>query len=179
MGTQPEDRSASTTEDVPFVAVARVLGAWGLHGHVRVELLTDFPERLAEREQVYLGARFRPVRVEEATVQRRSAVLKLHGIGDAEHAAALRGQLLYVAERDLAPLPEGAYYWHQIIGLIVETTEGQRLGRVVEILRTGSNDVYVVRDAGREVLVPAIDAVIRKVDLSAGLMIIDPLPGML
>lgn len=166
-------------DDVPFVAVARVLGAWGLRGHVRVELLTDFPERLAERKRLYLGPSFRPVEVEEFVLRGRHAVLKLRDVSTAERGDALRGQVLYIPERELAPLPEGTYYWHQIIGLEVRTTSGQYVGRVVDILRTGSNDVYVVQAGDREVLLPAIEPVIRSIDLAANLLVIEPLPGML
>lgn len=166
-------------DEVPFVAVARVRGAWGLRGHLRVELLTDFPDRLAERQRLYLGASFRPVEVEAFFLHGRHAVLKLRDVASAERAEALRDQVLYIPERELPPLPEGIYYWHQIIGLEVQTTSGQPLGRVVDILRTGSNDVYVVRAGDREVLVPAIEPVIHTVDLAQKLLVIDPLPGML
>lgn len=173
------EQGAAQGGDVPFVAVASVLGAWGLRGHLRVELLTDFPERLAERKELYLGESFRPVHVEALTIQGRTAVLKLREVDDGERAARLRGQVLYIAERDLAPLPEGTYYWHQIIGLEVRTTAGQSIGHVVDILRTGSNDVYVVQDGEREVLVPAIASVVRAIDLEARVVMIEPLPGML
>ncbi|MBI4506566.1 MAG: 16S rRNA processing protein RimM [Chloroflexi bacterium] len=172
-------REVPHSEHVPFVAVASVQGAWGLGGHVRVALLTDFPERLAAREQLYLGQSFRPVYVEEFAIHGRSAVLKLREVDSPERAAGLRGQVLYIGDDDLAPLPEGTYYWHQIIGLEVRTTDGRSIGRVVEILRTGSNDVYVVREGEREVLVPAIESVVRSIDVRAGLLVIEALPGML
>ena len=77
------------------------------------------------------------------------------------------------------PLPEGHYYYDQIIGLNAITTDGTPLGTVVEILSTGSNEVYVVRAEGREVLIPAIRDVVRQIDLAAGVLVVEPIEGLL
>ena len=81
---------------------------------------------------------------------------------------------------EVLPLPKGHYYHYQIVGLLVETEGGTVLGRVTEVLETGSNDVYLVKDdQGREFLLPALKEVIRDIDLEKGLMLVRPLPGML
>jgi 16S rRNA processing protein RimM len=80
---------------------------------------------------------------------------------------------------DLGPLPDGVYYHWEIIGLRVETEEGESLGSLGQILSTGANDVYVVRTPdGSELLLPAIAEVIRKVDLESGRMMVHLLPGL-
>ena len=81
---------------------------------------------------------------------------------------------------DLWPLPDGSYYHFQIVGLTVFTVDGVPLGEVVDILETGSNDVYVIRDdEGKEHLLPALKDVVKDIDLEKGLMLVQPLPGLL
>jgi 16S rRNA processing protein RimM len=80
----------------------------------------------------------------------------------------LRGELIYLRLEDLPPLPEGEYYPHQLEGLAVFTEQGEPLGRVMEILKPGANDVYIVRGNAREILLPAIPQMIREVRLEKG-----------
>jgi 16S rRNA processing protein RimM len=112
-------------------------------------------------------------RLERFRFHRGRLVLKLEGIDDRSSAEELRGSDVDVLLEDAVPLPDGEYYWQQIIGLAVEDTAGRVLGRVNEILRTGANDVYVVSTAGREILLPAIKDVVRLIDLDGGRMVVD------
>ena len=76
-----------------------------------------------------------------------------------------------MTEDDLMPLPPGQYYIHQIVGLEVIDEQGKNLGRIVDVLQTGSNDVYVVKTPeGKELLLAAIESVIREIDIAAGRM---------
>lgn len=94
-------------------------------------------------------------------------------------AAALRGKLLAIPQAEAMPLGEGEYFHHQILGLEVYTTTGERLGPIVEIMVTGSNDVYVVDRQGQEVLIPAIADVVQEVDLEGGRLVIEVVEGLL
>jgi 16S rRNA processing protein RimM len=76
-------------------------------------------------------------------------------------------------------LPKGQFYWHQVIGLRVESTDGQTLGTVRDILETGANDVYIVHGAHGELLLPAIKDVVKQIDPAAGRMLVQLLPGLL
>lgn len=151
----------------------------GVRGAMRVQLLTDFPADFRRRKRLLMGDELRPVAVLEARVTGEHAIVRLAGVETPEAAAALRGQLLYVGIDDAARPPAGELFWHQVIGLRVETSAGEPLGIVQEILRTGANDVYVVRGERGEILVPAIEDVVQDVDPVAGRMIVRPLPGML
>jgi 16S rRNA processing protein RimM len=141
--------------------------------------LTDFPDRFARTEQVLLGSSPTTFRLERHRLHRGRLILKLEGIEDRSSAEKLRGAQLEVPVEDATPLPAGEYYWHQVVGLVVEDTRGHPIGTVREILRTGGNDVYVVWDGAREVLLPAIKDVVRTIDLERGLMVVDPLPGLI
>lgn len=105
--------------------------------------------------------------------------MRLDTIVTRDAARALIGQALYVPEAEAVALPKGEYFVHQIVGLTVVTTAGEALGTVAEVLETGSNDVYAVRGPRGEVMIPALKEVIKEVDLAAGRMVVDPLPGLL
>lgn len=146
---------------------------------MRVALLTDFPARLARRKALLLGEDLRPVEVVRARVTGGQALMHLAGIESVDQAAALREAYLYVPTAEAVRLKRGEYFWHEIVGLRVVTTTGRDLGTIAEILRTGANDVYVTRGELGEVLIPAIEHVVQSVDLDAGIMTIDPIPGLL
>ncbi len=174
-----EATSAPDEQRVPpeRLIVGRVIRSWGLHGQVKVASDTDFPERFRA------GARFLAGNdeylCEDVTRPSGALVLKLQGVDDPEAAELLRGALLEVPTSQAEPLPEGTYYYHQVLSLDVYTQSGECLGRVVEILPTGSNDVYVVRGPRGEVLIPATSEVVTDLDLDAGRITIEPMPGLL
>ena len=106
-------------------------------------------------------------------------VIKFKKIDCVEAAEDLVGQTLYVLRDQLPDLPEDEYYWFQIEGLRVYDEDEQYYGNIVEIIRTGSNDVYVVRDDEKELLLPMIDSVVKTIDLEAGKLIFHPVGGLL
>jgi 16S rRNA processing protein RimM len=140
----------------------------GLAGEVEVHILTDFPERFEVLKTIYLGEAHAPVVVEGQRRHGRRILLKLEGYDDRENAEKLRRKLIYVPVDEAVPLEEGEYYLHEIVGLQAWTTEGEHLGRVEEVIDTGSNDVYVVRDGVRETLIPALSDVVLSIDLEQG-----------
>jgi 16S rRNA processing protein RimM len=160
-----------------YVAVGRILGPWGLQGDLKVEPLTDFPERFAAGCSLYVeGVSYA---IEGCRWHKGKVYIKLSGIDDATAAGALRQRFLEVPEEELKPLSEGEYYQFQIVGLEVRTTEGQPLGKVAQILSTGSNDVFVVHGEGGELLIPALDDIVKAIDLDGGWMEVELVEGLL
>jgi 16S rRNA processing protein RimM len=104
--------------------------------------------------------------------------LKLEGVEDRNAADALRGLTVSVPYDSLETLPENEYYWEDLVGLAVVTEDGKSLGRIETIFPTGSNDVFVCREGGREILLPAIAEVIRSVDIRAGTVVVRLLKGL-
>jgi 16S rRNA processing protein RimM len=160
-----------------YVAAGRVLRPWGLRGHVKVEPLTDFPERFERGARLWLDGVERTV--EHARSQTGYLYLKFSGIDDVADAEPYRGLLLEVAEAELPPLDQDEYYHHQLVGLRALSVDGDELGTVTEVLRTGSNAVLVVHGPRGEVLLPFIDDVVKNVDLSSGSVSIELIEGML
>jgi len=164
-----------------FLVVARILGAFGLRGEVRAEIMTDFPERFELLETVYLGDELAPYRLRGHRQLKggRQVALAFEGGTDRSFAETLRGKLVWIPIAEAMPLDDGQYYVHQVLGLNVETEEGEPLGQLREILVTGSNDVYVVHDGTREVLIPVLKDIIRRVDLAERKMVVRLPAGLL
>lgn len=144
--------------------------------------LTDFPQRFKTTEHVFLNLADQMMEkmVESAVVQQNRVILKLSGIDSPEQARQFRGALLQVTRDKLWPLEDGVYYQFEIIGLQVVTVDGSVVGEVTEVLTTGGNDVYVVKNrAGQERLIPAIRSIIKQIDTEAGRMVIEPTSGLL
>ncbi len=162
-----------------FLAVGRVLRPHGVRGEVRVQLLTDHPERLSRYRILYLGRTPRPYTLEGVRLHKGAALIKLANCDDRNAAEELRGQLVQIPIAEAVPLGEGEYYHFQVVGVEVLTDQGESLGRVAEVLDTGANDVFVVRGPRGEVLIPAIEDVVLELDLEARRMVVTILPGLL
>lgn len=160
-----------------FITIGQILAPWGVKGKLRVEVITDFPHRLAPHSQVYVGRQ--PMTIAAAEWQKGKAIIKLDAIDSLEQAEGLRGQALEIHHSQLQSLPEGRYYHFQLIGLEVWTTEGKLLGKVVRILSAQSNDNYVVGGDQGEILIPAIEDVVKAIDLESGRITIEVIEGLL
>jgi len=146
---------------------------------LKVEIMTDFPDRFALLRKVYLGPKAVPFALEGFRLHKGSALLKLEGCHDRAAVEKLRGQLVQIPIEEAMPLEEDEYYEHQIVGLAVWTVGGEYLGTVDEIIFTGSNDVYVVRGEGREILIPAIENVVLEINLAKGRLIVEMMEGLI
>ncbi len=162
-----------------YLAVGRVLRPHGIRGELRAEILTDYPERLIEKQYVYVGPDHRRYALKGARIHQNVLLLQLEGIEDRNTADELRGELIEIVIEDAVPLEEEEYYHFQLEGMQVETDEGEHLGEIVEILSPpGANDIYVVHGARGELLVPAIADVVKEIDLEADRMVIHVIPGL-
>jgi 16S rRNA processing protein RimM len=120
------------------------------------------------------------MRIESSRIQKNVVILTLEEIADRNQAEALKDWEIAIEPEDLEQLPEGRYYIFQLVGLTVFTMEHQELGILTDVLQTGANDVYVVKTAeGKELLLPALKSVVKKIDLQTKEMLVDPLPGLL
>ncbi|HEX5415792.1 MAG TPA: ribosome maturation factor RimM [Chloroflexota bacterium] len=191
MTTLPEpDRSSETPggnrarsptgQAVRFLVIGRILGPVGVAGEMRVQALTDFPERFERLSVVHVGDNLRPYNVKAVRIESgENVLLTLEGVDTADAARAMRNDELSVPIDQAVPLEADRYYWHEIIGLEVWTDTGEDLGKVQQVLRTGSNDVYVVGTGAREILIPAIEDVVKSIDVPAGKITVHLIPGLI
>ena len=173
---RPRPRPQPPEPRAGYVAVGFVRGPHGLNGELKVEPLTDHPQRFQAGATLQAGGR--PYTVRASRMHQKTLLLQIDGIGTRAQAEALRDLLLEVPETELPVLGEGEYYRYQLIGIEVVGGDGQSLGRIEEVLDTGANDVYAVRNAEGELLLPAIDTVVIQVDLTAGRMVVELPAGL-
>lgn len=158
-------RSSPTSERL---AAARVTGAKGLSGGLRLEVLTDRADRLTVGSRLFVEGEDEPRRISGAELGGRVPVIRLEGIERRDQAEALLGRYLEV---EAEPLPPGSYYWHRIVGVRVFDESGRPLGTVAEVFRAGENEVYRVEAEGKaDLLLPALREVVRELDVEAGTM---------
>jgi 16S rRNA processing protein RimM len=163
-----------------FLAVGKVRRPHGVSGDVLVEIYTDFPERLLPKALVYAGENHLPLTISRQRSHNDGVLLAFDGFSTPEQVGRFRNQILYIKSTQAEELPEGEFYFHQLLGLSVLDENGETLGEVTEILETGANEVYVVtNDAGHELLLPAIAEVILDVNLASRSMKVHLLPGLL
>jgi 16S rRNA processing protein RimM len=159
----------------PSETSERVLVGWvrrpvGLRGEVIVEPTGDDPDRFAAGRRLLLeGGRPEEIVVRASRpAKKRTLAISFEGIDSIEAAEALRERRLFVRPEDLPPLPAGEYYYYQLMGLEVIDATGSVLGRVEDVIETGSNDVYCVGKGAEEILIPAVRDYVARVDLAAG-----------
>jgi 16S rRNA processing protein RimM len=161
-----------------FLLLGEILRPHGVHGELKIRVLTDYPERITELEAVYVSdnpddENATSYRVEHVRPQNEYGLLKLRGIQTREQAEALRQLYVMVALEDAVPLEEGEFFVYQLIGLSVQTVEGEHLGTLADVLETGANAVYVVESPTYgEVLIPALADTIVQTDLDSQHMIV-------
>ena len=189
-GARQRDRGISggsggaRTPEPRYLLVGRVARPHGVRGELRVRIITDYPERLSHHAYLYLAPSAspetaNPYPVEKLRIHGNVLLLKLGGCDDRNSADQLRGMLVQIPIDDAVPLEDGEFYLYQVIDVQVETDGGEVLGRVVDVIETGANDVYVVRGPRGEVLLPAIEDVIVELDLESNRMVVHLIPGLL
>jgi 16S rRNA processing protein RimM len=165
-----------------LVPVGRITKPHGLKGELKfVPFLVD-DEILTCLNQIYLEtSRGSPTQWQVESLRGSGAklILKLKGCNSIEDAKDLAGQTLSAPREEFAKLPEGEYYRFDILGLDVFDEDGLGYGKVTDVIVTGSNDVYAVSDGKKEMLLPMIDEVIKKIDLEERKLIFHIIEGLL
>jgi 16S rRNA processing protein RimM len=165
-----------------LVAIAKVVKPRGLRGEVVADLLTDFPDRFEGLEDVVAvaadGSRS-DLKIEGFWFQKDRVILKFDQVDTVEQAEEIRGLEICVPESDATTLDEGEFYDWQLEGCEVETLDGDRIGIVRELMRTGGTEVLVVEGNGRDHLIPFAEAICTDVDIENRKIRIDPPEGLL
>lgn len=163
------------------IELGKIVKAHGIKGEVKVLPFSGVAEDLLALAEIELrhGGERRVFKLERVRPQSRLAIMLLTGIVDRNMAEELVGSEVWGDEDSLPELEADEFYWHEMKGLEVETSAGRRLGRVQSLLATGAHDVLVITDGSNEYLVPAINEIMVSLDKEAGVLVIDPPPGLL
>jgi 16S rRNA processing protein RimM len=164
-----------------LVEIGRIIRSHGLAGRMKVLSYLESPDVLNNLPEVFVGRRAAEASVfplDAVQPGREFFILKLGGIDDSDAALKLVGSFVWMPSEKMKKLPEGEYYWLDIIGLQVVTEEGKVLGRIESVFPTGSSDVYVCQGGEKEILLPAIGDVVRNIDMDRRIMVVRLLKGL-
>jgi 16S rRNA processing protein RimM len=162
-----------------YLVVGFLRRTHGVRGEMIMDLHTDFPERLRSGRKLFVGDERKPMMLSGAHPHAKGMLVKFKGIETPEDAGLFRNQWVYVKATDVPALPEGKLYQHELFGFKVVDENDRSLGELVEIIETGANNVYVVKDeSGKEILLPAIPSVILELDADRRLMRVHLLEGL-
>jgi 16S rRNA processing protein RimM len=163
------------------VLIGKIVGAHGVKGTSKIQ-------SYAESLEIFKTGAILLVRRPDGTEERyeidwikshsRGALLALKEIVSHDQAKSLIGSELYIEKTELPELAAGTYYWFDLIGLNVYTSDDRYLGRLDSIIETGANDVYVVKDKGTETLIPALGSIVRSIDIESGIMRVELPEGL-
>ncbi len=165
-----------------LIAIGKAVKPFGIKGEMKIESLTDFPERFKALRRVYLvSPAGKELVCEVRSVRYAGGVpyLLFGGYESPETAKALNGWFIKVPEEEAVPLPEGSYYWFELVGMEVLSESGEKLGTIVEVFQTGSNDIYVMKQGRKEVYLPATKEIVKQVDRKAKRMVIHLMDGLM
>ena len=161
--------------------IGQIVNTFGIKGMVKVVPFTDDIRRFDNLKQVYIESKNskKEYQIEEVKYHKNMVLIKFKGIDKVEDAENLKNYYLKIDRKDAIPLKENSYYIVDLLGLEVYTDENIFLGNLDDIFNTGSNDIYVVKDEkGKQILLPAISDVIKKVDMENKKIIVHLLNGL-
>jgi 16S rRNA processing protein RimM len=163
------------TDDRPVI-LGRVSGLFGVKGWVKVHSYTDPREAILNYPDwlIELDGRWQPLKVEEGKPHGKTVIARFEGVKDRDTAVEYMNAQIGVQRDNLPQTGDGEYYWSDLEGLSVVRKDGDVLGKVAYLLETGANDVLVVQEGDREVLIPFVTGdVIKEVDLAKGEISVD------
>lgn len=165
-----------------YLEIGQIVNTNGLKGILKVKPLTDDITRFEDLEAVYIEKAKELIKynIQEVKYNKNMVLLKLEGIDDISEAEKYKNCYIKINREDALTLEENSYFVVDIIGLEVYTEEEELLGKVIEVFSTGSNDVYTIKNSeGKEILLPAISEVIKKVDIPNKKIIVHLLEGLI
>ena len=164
-----------------LLEIGQIVNSYGIKGFLKVVPYTDDITRYSNLKEIYIekNKKLEKMEIEEVKYHKNLVLLKLKGIDDINETLKYKNCYIKIDRKDAVVLPENSYFIVDLINIEVYTEEDKYLGKIIDIFPTGSNDVYVVKDElGKQILLPAIREVIKKVDIENKKMIVHLLEGM-
>ena len=161
-----------------YIEIGKIVNTYGIKGQLKIVLYTDNIKRFEKLKKIYINEK--EYLIENVKYIKNIVILKLQGINTIEQAEEYRNLYMYIDRKDAIKLPKDTYFIRDLIGIEVYTNDGEKLGIIDDIFKTGSNDVYVVRNSlGKQILLPAISSVIEKIDLENKKVTVNLIKGLI
>ncbi|HPL98588.1 MAG TPA: ribosome maturation factor RimM [Bacillota bacterium] len=164
-----------------YLSIGQIINTHGLRGAVKVYPLTDDISRFEKLKEVYVEENDGIVKYKVESVKFLSSTVsvKLKGVDSEEAANKLRGSYIKVDRKSAVKLPKDTYFICDLIDLEVYDEKGLLLGTVKDVLQTGSNDVYVIQSSGKDILIPALKDIVKKIDLENKKILVEMPEGLI
>ncbi|GGA92242.1 ribosome maturation factor RimM [Ornithinibacillus halotolerans] len=163
--------------------VGKIINTHGIRGEVKVLRISDFDDRFEKGNTLYLVTDNKIVKeltIDGHRIHKGFDLVRFEGLDNINDVEHFKGSLLKISESQLTELEENEFYYHEIIGCEVMTSDGEVIGKIKEILSPGANDVWVVqRPKGKDLLIPYIADVVTEVDVKQKQVVIVPMEGLL
>ena len=168
--------------DGNLLLIGKVTKPHGIRGKIRIISYAESIDTFLNLDSLYLkdkSGAIVPLHIQSVSPSKGVFILAVNEIDSIDAAKEVRGCDLFMDRTKLPELPDGEYYQRELIGLDVVTTEGVQLGKIRDILPTGSNDVFIVRNKKTEHMIPYLKDVVKSIDLDKGLMVVEPYENMI
>lgn len=161
-----------------ILELGKVVNTHGIRGEVKIQPWCDDPEIFDELEYIYIDNK--KFDIEKSRLHKNCVIVKLEQINNINEAELYREKIVTIEREKLGELPEGTYYIADLEGLTVKTIDGEILGEIEDVLKTGSNDVYVLKSQSRKpILIPVIDQVVKEVNIEGGYVLVELMEGLI
>ncbi len=158
-------KSGEKMED--FLRIGKIINVHGIKGEVKILPLTDHIDRFFSLESVYLEKNHSniPLIITNVRTHKNSVLLKFEEITTRSQAEELKGFFISVKREDAVKLSEDQYFITDLIGVMVYSIEGEKIGPIKEVLQTAPTDIYVINMEDRKILVPALKEIFQEIDI--------------
>ena len=164
-----------------YISIGQIINTYGVKGELKIYPLTDNIDRFNDLEDIYieLNEELKNFKIEYIKCLNNLVVIKLDGVDDVDSAKKLQNYYIKVHRDNAIKLPENTYFVCDIIDAEVYTVEGQYLGKVHDVIQTGSNDVYIVKKKNSEILIPALKSIFKDLNITEKRIIVDLPEGLI
>ena len=165
-----------------LMEIGQIVNTYGIKGYLKIVPYTDDITRFEKLESIYIEVKkeLKNFIIEDVKYSKNLVLLKLKGIDDINSAEVYKNCYIKIPRSQAVKLPENSYFIVDLIGLNVYTDNDEELGNIIDVFSTGANDIYVVKnELGKQVLLPAISDVIKKVDIQNKKMIVHLIDGLI
>ena len=164
-----------------MLEIGKIVNTHGLKGDVKIVPWTDYPDDFENIKNVIVKLRNKELSftIKNVKYQKNNIIVKFNEVNDINEAELLKNAVVMASRKELGELPEGVYYVADLIGLNVYDENDNFIGKIDDVFKTGSNDVYsVARDGKKDLLLPVIDDVVLSVDIKGGRCVVHIMEGL-
>nr|WP_300005368.1 ribosome maturation factor RimM [Tissierella sp.] len=162
-----------------YIVVGKIVNTHGIRGEVKIYPYTDDIERFSDLKNIYIGEDKLSVEIDNVKYHKNMILTKLKEFDNINEVLKFKEELVFIHENEKVELPKDNYFIYELIDCKVFDLEGNSLGYISDVLQNSSNDIYIIKDNGKEYLIPAVKEFIKEVNIEKKIIIIDPIEGMI